>query len=95
MGLDIRHGYDAPCVGNKLPVYYSMQWSQVSENVEMIQPLMSNISNIFGFGHLVAKRRIRLDRNLFCEATWPRGMYKISASELPPDNELYPQPFNN
>jgi hypothetical protein len=25
MGLDIRHGYDAPCVGNKLPIYYSIK----------------------------------------------------------------------
>jgi hypothetical protein len=59
----------------------------VSENVEMIQPLMSNISNIFGFGPLVANERIRLDRTLFCEVTGPRGMYKISVSELPPENE--------
>jgi hypothetical protein len=72
-----------------------MQWSQVSENVEMIQPLMTNISNILGFGPLVAKRRIRSDQNLFCEATWPRGMQKISVSELPPENELYQQPFKN
>jgi hypothetical protein len=39
------------------------------KNVEMIQPLMSNIGNIFGFGPLVAKRRIRSDRSLFCEFT--------------------------
>jgi hypothetical protein len=27
-GLDIRHGYDAPCVVNELPEYYSMQCSK-------------------------------------------------------------------
>jgi hypothetical protein len=31
--------------------------------------LMINISNNFGFGPMAAKRRIRLDRNLFCEVT--------------------------
>jgi hypothetical protein len=44
------------------------------KNLEMIQPLVQvGLYHIlvFGFGSLVAKSRIRLDRNLVCELLLP------------------------
>jgi hypothetical protein len=51
------------------------------KNLEMIQPLVRFRSYssfcAFGFGPLVAKQRIRLDRNLVCELHLPSGTYRI------------------
>jgi hypothetical protein len=47
----------------------------------MIQPLVQEFL-VFGFGPLVAKPRIRLDRNLICELLLPSGTYVQSFESI-------------
>jgi hypothetical protein len=53
------------------------------KNLEMIQPLVQeSLIALFGFGPLVAKLRIRLDRNLVCELLLPGGTYVQSFGSI-------------
>jgi hypothetical protein len=54
------------------------------KNLEMIHAAInSGVISVFGFGHLVAKRRIRLVRNLVCELLLPTsGTYVQSFGSI-------------
>jgi hypothetical protein len=54
------------------------------KNLEMFQPLVQELYQflVFGFGHLVAKPRIRLDRNLVCELLLSSGTYVQSFASI-------------
>jgi hypothetical protein len=57
-----------------------------NDNLEMIQPLVPEFSTfcVFGFDPLVAKPRIRLDRNLACELILRSGTYVQSFGSIAP-----------
>jgi hypothetical protein len=63
-----------------------MQWSKVSENVEMIQPLMSNVSKYFSFRPPGGQAKNQIGPKFVLRSYRPRCMYKISVSGLPPDH---------
>jgi hypothetical protein len=61
---------------NQKPGYYYVMYPcTYDKKSERIQPLVQKLS-VFGIGSLVAKLRIRLDRNLVCELLLPRGTYQ-------------------
>jgi hypothetical protein len=57
---------------NQKPGYYVMYPCTYDKNLEMIRPL---VQELYQFWALVAKPRIRLDRNLVCELLLPSGTH--------------------